>query len=856
MKRHFITITLSITSLILLIFPSSPLSAQAASVDLSAHMPPVKSQGSYGSCVGWATTYYYKTFQEKMEHGWDVGTTAHQFSPSFVWNQINGGQNQGTYFDDAFDVLLDSGSATWESMPYTHYATWPIRSQWENGMWYRAQDYSQLSISTVNALKAHLDSGDVLVVGVPVYSDYLSATGGNDVHDGPRGGYFRGGHAITIVGYDDSRSYTDINGVSRMGAFKFVNSWGSTWSGNGFSWFSNRFILNYTWEAWKMTDRIDYQPLAWARVNISHPKKSQLEYKIGTGSPADHPFEKFFFNNQGAANANISASHDLTDEIGYLPPDEDNRWYLWTRDTYADGSTGSLDLFTVVYDGQVYSAKDLPTNIPEGGSSITSYLSGEGGENSPPTQPTVTITPPSPGTAQNLLANASGSTDPDGDGVSYRYQWYKNGIAQPSSTSASLSKSETLKGDTWKCVVTPTDGLADGPSAEDEVTVINSPPILSSIGSQRVTENTEKRFKIYATDSDTGDQLSYSASNLPEGAHFDNATQIFSWTPTSNQLGIHSGIHFEVSDGETSDSENITITVVKKVVTTTPNICRQLRYNELIQAINRPTIFVHRACQKLPILSRRVFNQRNYRWNKIRKLTRSLVRQISTGRLLVYRNKTLLRAKGKGTVWIIQKQKRRYIKNSRVLRVIKRRLPVNRRHVLTIRRKELKKIPSDGKAWIALKADLNDYQEAIAKIHQSAAQLVTDTLYRIESGDGGEFAKPVEIAIKYDPADLPDGYDRSTIIGKAYDDDGNWIDLPTTIEANKHIAIVKTSKLNLLGLFAQAETIAAPIVPSTPINPQFNWILWGSGVIAIIVVGGLLGWLVRPRKKQEALDLS
>ena len=67
-------------------------------------------------------------------------------------------------------------------------------------------------------------------------------------------------------------------------------------------------------------------------------------------------------------------------------------------------------------------------------------------------------------------------------------------------------------------------------------------------------------FVISATDPD-GDTLTYSASNLPSGATFDAGTRTFSWTPSFTQAGSYPGVHFEVSDGSLTDSEDITITV-------------------------------------------------------------------------------------------------------------------------------------------------------------------------------------------------------------------------------------------------------------------------------------------------------
>lgn len=68
------------------------------------------------------------------------------------------------------------------------------------------------------------------------------------------------------------------------------------------------------------------------------------------------------------------------------------------------------------------------------------------------------------------------------------------------------------------------------------------------------------RFTLSATDPDNN-PLTYSASNLPPGATFDPLTRTFSWTPGYDQAGVYPNIHFEVSDGELTDFEDITITV-------------------------------------------------------------------------------------------------------------------------------------------------------------------------------------------------------------------------------------------------------------------------------------------------------
>jgi len=90
---------------------------------------------------------------------------------------------------------------------------------------------------------------------------------------------------------------------------------------------------------------------------------------------------------------------------------------------------------------------------------------------------------------------------------------------------------------------------------------INQPPMLNLIGARSTNEGDFLNFTISATDAD-GDQLVYSAFNLPEGASFDPNTQTFSWTPRYDQAGVYT-VHFVVSDGELSDAEEVTITVVQ-----------------------------------------------------------------------------------------------------------------------------------------------------------------------------------------------------------------------------------------------------------------------------------------------------
>ena len=96
------------------------------SVDLSGNFPTPGNQGRQGSCVGWATAYALKSYQERVEEGWEFSdyTTV---SPAWIYNQVKapgpcGGADPydcGAHIHKALDFMIDKGTASLSTMPYT-----------------------------------------------------------------------------------------------------------------------------------------------------------------------------------------------------------------------------------------------------------------------------------------------------------------------------------------------------------------------------------------------------------------------------------------------------------------------------------------------------------------------------------------------------------------------------------------------------------------------------------------------------------------------------------------------------------------------------------------------------------------
>jgi diacylglycerol kinase family enzyme len=177
---------------------------------------------------------------------------------------------------------------------------------------------------------------------------------------------------------------------------------------------------------------------------------------------------------------------------------------------------------------------------------------------------TVYISPSSPTTDQNLTCGVSGTN------AYYNFYWYKNGslVKKENGASSTLSKSYTTAGQTWLCkafrpstVYTPEilEGQYSVLIKSGDVFPMNQAPVLDPIGNKSVWEGNKLQFTISATDPD-GDNLTYSATNLPDGATFSGRT--FTWNTDYTDAGVYPNVVFFVSDNKEGwDNESITISV-------------------------------------------------------------------------------------------------------------------------------------------------------------------------------------------------------------------------------------------------------------------------------------------------------
>lgn len=227
------------------------------------YTPPVGNQGEQGSCVGWATAYAARTVMKAKEQGVQDRSAKRKIvlSPSYVFNQINAPGCNGSLIKDALTLMSQQGVALMSDFPYDPRSCSRTPS---NGLRAKASTHrikNFLALWGRSATNKHiptrraLANGNPVVFGMAVGDSFLDHRGSDNWRpSNTEIGYLRdldaaldrgdlGGHAMTIVGYDDTR---------QGGSFEVVNSWGTDWGNNGFAWISYEDYNSFVFEGYEV----------------------------------------------------------------------------------------------------------------------------------------------------------------------------------------------------------------------------------------------------------------------------------------------------------------------------------------------------------------------------------------------------------------------------------------------------------------------------------------------------------------------------------------------------------------------------------------------------------------------------
>jgi len=220
------------------VLPPSPPGTLPSSANIA--MPPVLYQGSESACVTFAVIYardaeqYYKTGSSSYS-----GLT-NLFSPEFLYNQtkVSSSCSSGSSLINSLNFLTNIGVCTWNSMPYSDQngcSTMPTSQQTAEAGNYRIKSYSMVVAQDPTAIKTMLASNHPLAFTFTVDANFYNATPGYIWNS--YSSTFYGPHAITLVGYDDSKH-----------AYRAINQWGTAWGDGGYIWIDYSFFSTIAYD--------------------------------------------------------------------------------------------------------------------------------------------------------------------------------------------------------------------------------------------------------------------------------------------------------------------------------------------------------------------------------------------------------------------------------------------------------------------------------------------------------------------------------------------------------------------------------------------------------------------------------
>ena len=217
-----------------------------ASYSFEEYVPAVLTQ-SGASCVGFASQYYALSTMYNIRLGIKEPSQkySHAFDPYFVYSIVKSrdGENcdEGSNFAEAFDILKKAGAKKMLFPPYL-----VCDSSWDKEklsttlpytMPYSIDDwrYAKVNYEFIATAKNALYNNFPLIFGVGLTDSFNSLSSDDSSSISSSSGLWEpksyedrlGGHALTIVGYDDYKF---------GGAFRVVNSWGREWGDNGYFW--------------------------------------------------------------------------------------------------------------------------------------------------------------------------------------------------------------------------------------------------------------------------------------------------------------------------------------------------------------------------------------------------------------------------------------------------------------------------------------------------------------------------------------------------------------------------------------------------------------------------------------------
>jgi C1A family cysteine protease len=203
---------------------SANVSTIPARVDLRNNCSSIEDQGNLGSCTGNAIAGIIEYLCRKAKKNTDVSRLFIYYQERLLEGTVN--YDSGAYIRDGIKAVNKVGVPTENLWPYIErkFNYPPTQAAYINAGTRKAVGYQRCA--NFAAVKTALAQGYPVVVGFDVYESFETitvATTGRMPYPNKNIEQLLGGHAVALVGYDDSKN-----------TFIARNSWGTGWGDRGY----------------------------------------------------------------------------------------------------------------------------------------------------------------------------------------------------------------------------------------------------------------------------------------------------------------------------------------------------------------------------------------------------------------------------------------------------------------------------------------------------------------------------------------------------------------------------------------------------------------------------------------------
>ena len=236
-------------------------SALPAKVDLRQWCSPIENQGEIGSCTAHAGTALYEYFERKAYGKYVDGSRL--FLYKATRNLLGWEGDDGATLRATMGAIALFGIVPEKFWPYKEvkFNEEPSAFLYSFAQSYQAISYYRLDVAGVTKpellikIKEHLANSLPLIFGFTCYSSLDIAEKGMIPFPDKKEDT-DGGHAIMVVGYDDSKKIVNPGNkkIVTTGAILIRNSWGTDWGEEGYGWLPYEYILRgLAADWWTMT---------------------------------------------------------------------------------------------------------------------------------------------------------------------------------------------------------------------------------------------------------------------------------------------------------------------------------------------------------------------------------------------------------------------------------------------------------------------------------------------------------------------------------------------------------------------------------------------------------------------------